>query len=245
MQSKKSIYDAEMPLIVAGVSGDTSIEYSDATETFILRHKGIQWMGSDKYFICSKDLLHSQYEVAYGDVLITGLGFGILTKALAKKPGVSSVTVLELNQDVIDMYLASNELEDNVTIIQADASTYQSDKKYDCLLPDHYELQGIDWVISDMRDLAKRIKHDVYWPWSIEEIFLIKTYPREHFNLKFSDLLEQKKDEIPQKWRDFIANNLDSHQTLMSIDDETLFEYLQKHAIYYYDRRLDKTDWGI
>ncbi len=245
MQAKKSIYDAEMPLVVPGTYGDVEVEYSEETGHYNLLHKGISWMGTDKDFISAKDLMHSQYDQAYGDVLLTGLGFGILTKALAQKEAVTSVTVLELNQDVIDAYLAYNQLDYNVTILQEDASTYKTDKKYDCLLPDHYELQTLKWVLKDMREIAKRIPHDVYWPWSIEEIFLMKTYPRDTHLMPWEEVLETHKDEIREKWDQFINESMDGHPTLLGVSNEKLIEYLGKQGHHYYNMKLNKTDWGF
>lgn len=238
-----SIYDSEMPVIVPGKYGDIDIEYFDDIESYILSQNGVQWIKTDKYFIVSKDLLHSQYDLAYGDVLVTGLGFGIIAKALANKQIVSSVTVLELNRDVIDAYIANNILEPNVKIIQADASTYVTDKKYDCLLPDHYELQPMSWILKDMKTIAKNIPNDVYWPWGIEEMFFIKVYPKKQINLSSKEFLEKYKEEIPVKWKEFVVNNLDSQSTLLNLNEEKLFEYLEKYAPYYYDSDEEPLDW--
>lgn len=245
MQSKKSIYDVEMPVIVPGTYGDVEIEYDEEIGHYNLLHKGISWMGTDKDFISAKDLMHSQYDQAYGDVLLTGLGFGILAKAVAQKEGVNSVTVLELNKDVIDAYLAHNQLDHNMRIIQADASTYTTDKKYDCLLPDHYELQTLKWVLKDMREIAKRVPHDTYWPWSIEEIFLMKTYSREAHPAAWEEILATYKHEIRDKWDEFIVESMDGHHTLLGVSDEKLIEYLGKQAHHYYDMKLNRTDWGF
>lgn len=244
MPIEKSIYDVEMPVIVPGAYGNCTIEYSEG-KGYILRHRGIQWMGTDKEFSAPKDTFYSQYDLAYGDVLLTGLGFGILAKALTQKTSVTSVTVVELYKEVIDAFMAHNELDPKITIIEADASTYSSDRKYDCLLPDHYELQGVDWVVADMRDIAKRINHDLYWPWSIEEIFFMKMYPKQQYPLSSSALFETHKEDIPNKWGQFIKESLESPKNFPKLSNEKLLEYLEKHAIYYYDSQINKTDWGL
>jgi hypothetical protein len=241
VSAEKSIYDVDMPVIIPGSYGDCTIDYIKEEEKFVLRHKGIQWMASDESFLEPKDTFYSQYDLAYGDVLLSGLGFGILPKALSQKTSVQSVTVIEINKDIIDAFLKNNKVDSKITIIEADASTYVSDKKYDCLLPDHYELQGVDWTLADMKGMAKRISHDVYWPWSIEEIFLIKTYPKKSYS---SETLELYKEEIPVKWREFIAEHLNSHPTLTDISNENLFKYLEKHAKYYYDSKYGPADWA-
>jgi hypothetical protein len=224
-----SIYRVEMPNIVPGSYGDTRIEYYSGG--YYLYQKEVQWMATDDNFVHPKDVFYSQYDLAYGDVLLTGLGFGIITKALSEKPEVTSVTVLEIDQNVIDAFLLNNVVNDKVTIILADACTYSSEVKYDCLLPDHYELQSSEWMLEDMNRLSREIKHDVYWPWNIEQIFLQKTYPRIAYEK--SDMSEHY-SKIPKKWRAFILENLPSSPSLAQLDDETIITYVSKYIKYFY-----------
>jgi hypothetical protein len=241
-----SIYEAEMPNIVSGSYGDVDIYYSESEKAHYMRHKGILWMSADKDCMHSRNTLYSQYDLAYGRVLLTGLGFGILAKALSEKPEVTAVTVVELNQDVIDAFLMHNTLNSKVTIVLADASTFSSDIKYDCVLPDHYETQGFDWRIKDMNSLGKRIKHDVYWPWSIEELFLYKVYPQSDYRVlsrtdnKFTKLAG-KSVEIPQKWKLFIEEYFPDLPVLSQIEDEKLLAYIEKYAQYYFETTV--TPW--
>jgi hypothetical protein len=239
-----SIYDAEMPNIVPGIYGEAEIEYIESEETYKLSHKGVPWMGTDKHFISGRDLMYSQYDLAYGDVLITGLGFGILAKALCQKPEVTSVTVVELNEDVIDAYLAHNKIEEKLTIVLDDASYYTTSKKFDCVLPDHYELQTLNWTIRDMNKMAERIKHKVFWPWSIEEIFLMKMYPKDIYRQTSIQFFETYGPELPQKWSEFVTTYFGGNSYLSSISDAKLLEYLGKFAPYYYDRDIKQTDWA-
>lgn len=238
MSADKSIYDAEMPVIALGTYGDCDIEYDEKTQYYTLSHKGVQWMQTDKDFSHSKDVLYPQYDVAYGDVFITGLGFGILTKAVSEKPEVTSVTVLELEQDVIDAFFLNNVLNSKVKIIQGDASKYESDIKYDCLLPDHYELQNTDWIIKDMNSIAKRIKHDVFWPWPIEELFLEKTYPRDTWQLdgpsSIRTVMANSPDALHKKWKTFIEEYFNNNKYLLEIEKSNLILYIEKHAKHYY-----------
>lgn len=238
MSADKSIYDAEMPVIVPGAYGDCDIEYDEKAQEYTLRYKGVQWMQTNKDFLHPKDVFYSQYDVAHGNVFITGLGFGILTKAVSEKPEVTSVTVLELEQDVIDAFFLNNSLNSKVEIIQGDASKYESDVKYDCLLPDHYELQSIDWIIKDMNSIAKRVKHDVFWPWPIEELFLEKTYPRETWQLNgpnsIGDLMANNSDNLQKKWKTFIKEYFNNNKYLLAIEKSSLILYLEKHAKHYY-----------
>jgi hypothetical protein len=243
MTEGKSIYEAEMPNIVLGVYGNAEIRIRKDNSFYTLEHRGVPWMSTGIDFVYAKDLLYSQFDLAYGDVLITGLGFGILAKALSEKPEVRSVTVIELEGDVINAFTLSNTLNDKVTIIQDDASTYTSDIKYDCLLPDHYELQSLKWTIRDMNSIAKRVNHDVFWPWSIEQIFLQEFYPRHRYTdedkkeliYDLNSILNEDPGVLLGNWKTFINSNFNGNKSLLSIDSSKLAIYLEKHAKHYYE----------
>ena len=52
--------------------------------------------------------MYSSYDLGYGKILISGLGFGILPLWLANKPGVDTIHIVEISQDVVDMFLEKN-----------------------------------------------------------------------------------------------------------------------------------------
>lgn len=64
---------------------------------------------------------------AKGNVLINGLGLGVLLKALLDKPGIESVTVIEISEDVINL-VGSHFKDPRVQIIHADALTWKPPK---------------------------------------------------------------------------------------------------------------------
>lgn len=111
----------------------------------------------------------SGYDLAYGEVLISGFGFGHMANWLANKPEVKNIYVIEKYQEVIDAYLDSNSLPNNVHIIIDDADVYLTDKKYDCVIWDHI-LDGAHKpdFYKKICSSAKNIKHDVFWFWSLE-----------------------------------------------------------------------------
>lgn len=63
---------------------------------------------------------------AVGNILVTGLGLGIVANAMLLKPEVNKVTVIEIDQDIIN--LVENHLKgkfgDRLEIIHADAFTW-------------------------------------------------------------------------------------------------------------------------
>lgn len=67
------------------------------------------------------------YDAATGDVLINGLGMGMLLEAILHKPGVRSVRVIEREQEVIDL-VGPHFTDPRVQIIKADAMEYRPNK---------------------------------------------------------------------------------------------------------------------
>lgn len=157
--------------IVNGKSGLAEVMVSKDKSVAILLHNGIRWHSLDIKTLKSFYEFYSSADMAYGDVLITGLGFGMMLRLLEKKDTVKSITVLELYQDVIDLFLSNNTISNKTKIICANASTYKDEKKYDCVLLDHYENQMWQWKVDDINTISKNIKHDVFWVWSLEGMF--------------------------------------------------------------------------
>jgi hypothetical protein len=65
---------------------------------------------------------------ATGHVLINGLGLGMVLNALLAKPDVQSITVVEFSKDVIALTGPSFKDEPRITVVNADAFTYQPPK---------------------------------------------------------------------------------------------------------------------
>lgn len=80
---------------------------------------------------------------AHGDVLIFGLGLGLIILPLLKDSDVKSITVIELYQDLIDIVepiLSEHDVDNKLNIIQGDCFEYHNeipkDTKYDCIYGD-------------------------------------------------------------------------------------------------------------
>ena len=168
---------------------------------------------------------YSSYDLAYGNVLISGLGFGLLALWLAKKPEVKTIKVIEISQDVVDMFLENNSLPDNVIIEVADMEKYKSNEKYDCILLDHYEGNGNNWKIRSIQKVANNIpNHDVLWFWSIEDVYVQKCYEgliADRINKPF---YEEQKD-FSEKWNFFIQEILQV-KTIPLLDKDKVNEYI-------------------
>lgn len=69
----------------------------------------------------------TNYEIvshAHGDVLIFGLGLGMILHPLAVMPEVTSLTVVELNPDVISLIGPTLPTDKPITLIEGDALTW-------------------------------------------------------------------------------------------------------------------------
>jgi hypothetical protein len=99
---------------------------------------------------------------ACGDILINGLGLGVALTAILKKPDVSSVTIVEVSEDLIAL-VASTYLKDRrVKIIHDDAFAFKiprKPEKYDTVFHDiwqHISAANLPEMAKLHRKYAKR-----------------------------------------------------------------------------------------
>lgn len=138
-------------------------------DSYIMYVNGVQYMeytntNESVYYTVSHCLL------AKGDVITTGLGFGIREKMLLENPNVTSITTLEVSDDVIEYHKAHNkELMDKITVINCDANSFSG--KCDTLLLDHYEHLGTtdaDGLFKVIDHCVSNIDHKLLWFWPLE-----------------------------------------------------------------------------
>ena len=197
--------------------------------SFALYNKGIRWMTLDLETNKQIKEFYSQYDMAYGNVILTGFGFGILTSWLASKSEVESITVIEISEDVVQAFLKNNKISDKVKIVIEDASKYKDTNNYDCLFLDHYETQNDFWFIRDIKRLANNIpNHNIFWAWSMEEKMLKNFYKYKDFDIK--EVLKQ--DEIFTKELYFnFKNNVLGIKTMPDLSPKQIKTYFRA----YYD----------
>ena len=63
---------------------------------------------------------------AKGDVLIAGLGIGMILLAIQDKPGVKTITIVEKDQTIIDKILPHIPINSKVKVIQGDIFKYKT-----------------------------------------------------------------------------------------------------------------------
>lgn len=98
----------------------------------------------------------SVIEYSNGQVLIGGLGIGMIVYNLLEKDNIKSITVIENNQDVIDL-VSTKFHDERLKIIKDDIWTWKptENQKYDTIYFDIWEKDYME-IISDVNKLYKR-----------------------------------------------------------------------------------------
>lgn len=169
------------------------------------------------------------YDLAYGDVLITGLGFGMLATWLAAKPEVTSVKVIEFSQEVIDLFTSSNPVTDKITIELGNAKIYTTNDKFDCIFLDHFPDHSDQPIYEEVLAISKNIPHDVLWFWSLE-----KWYLENYYGFNFFVFLTNPPDLEPldlyKQWQRFRSDI--SVITIPKLDASKVKEYVYSYTNY-------------
>jgi hypothetical protein len=101
--------------------------YDDYTFLF---HDDIKFVMSDTY---SEYAEHQPlWNNMTGDVLIGGLGLGLVNHKLIQDPNITSVTIIEKNQDVIDLVWDHCPKDNRFNLVVADVETWQPSGIWDC-----------------------------------------------------------------------------------------------------------------
>jgi hypothetical protein len=153
-------------VVIPGQLKSAKVVLKDSTYTLLVH--GRQFMTYNPKSNLQAKELYSSYDLAYGDVICSGLGFGLLPLWISQK--VNSVKVYEKSQDVIDYFLLYNDKPDNMEIICADINDVEDE--CDCLLLDHYEFEPVEQKIENMKSI--KIKHKLIWAWSMEKMLISK-----------------------------------------------------------------------
>lgn len=96
---------------------------------------------------------------AFGDVMIVGLGLGIILFEIAKKPNVNSITVIEKNSDLIDLIkpILPHYIKNKLTIINGDIYDIDIKEKFDSLYFDIWNtIKGDNY--PQMKELTKKFR---------------------------------------------------------------------------------------
>lgn len=95
---------------------------------------------------------------AHGDIIIGGLGIGMIIMAIQDKPEVESITVIEKHQEVIDLVASQLPFNEKVKIICADVFDWKPErgKKYDMAYMDIWSWISSDIYKKEMQPLKRK-----------------------------------------------------------------------------------------
>ena len=181
----------------------------------ILYQNNNRWMLNPIDMNDSIGELYSSYDQAYGDVLLSGLGFGLLAKWIANKPEVKSVTVVEKFNGVIELFKQNNIVDDKINIINQDIRLFKTKTFYDCIFLDHYELEKNKFILEDSKTIFNSIKHDVSWLWPLERIYC---------NMCFLD--KNKNIVSTKKWNKFVKIFFPNELKMQNLTEDKIKMYI-------------------
>ena len=98
---------------------------------------------------------------AHGDVLIGGLGIGMIVLAIQDNPKVNSITILEKSNEVIQLVGEQLPLNSKVRIINADVFAWKppKGKKFNCIYMDIWNWINSDVYRKEMIPLTRKYCH--------------------------------------------------------------------------------------
>lgn len=97
---------------------------------------------------------------ANGNVLIAGLGIGMIVLAIQDKPEVEKITIVELEQDVINLILPSLPINEKVNVICSDIHDFETDEKFDVVYCDIWNnIDGENY--EEMKKLTRKFKSKI------------------------------------------------------------------------------------
>ena len=155
-----------VPPVIKPYDKNGVVVYKDKDSRWHLIVDGVQMM---LYTVGHEQALHfySHYKLALGNVICTGLGFGVREQWLATKPEVNKITVLEKNKSVIDYHKdIGTQWSDKIEIINCNANEYKG--TCDFLSIDHYEKEDTKSIIESIKNTEKNIVSYCMWFWLLE-----------------------------------------------------------------------------
>lgn len=98
---------------------------------------------------------------AYGDVLIGGLGLGMIVLAIQDKPDVNNITIIEKSEEVISLITQQVNFNEKVNIIRDDVFTWKPGKgrRFDCIYMDIFPYINEDVYHEEMKPLKRKYGH--------------------------------------------------------------------------------------
>ena len=215
-------------LILSPYNGNRiSIKEKPPEGYFLYENEKIRWQWD--HFGYAAHELYSSYDLANGDILLSGIGLGGLLMWLSSKNDVKSITIIEKDQEMIDAFLSNNKLPKNINIIKDNIETYKTEKFFDFLILNHFEREKNQVIIESTKEIIKNISnHNFVWFWPMERVFCESAF---EFDIEYMGLLIKKGNKISywfdfeESWNKFTENEL-SFLKLPKLTKEKINEYI-------------------
>lgn len=95
---------------------------------------------------------------AHGNVLIGGLGIGLILLAIQDKEEVKQIMVVEKHKEVIELVGSQLPLNEKVKIVNADVFDYKPTQKYNTIYMDIWNYINCDVYQMEMKPLISRYR---------------------------------------------------------------------------------------
>lgn len=186
-----------VPKIVIREGSIGNVEIKKIKYEYQLLVDNVRWMFTNTISAQEVKEFYSSYDLAEGDVLLSGFGFGILPQWIASKDSVKSVTVVEMSEEVVELFKINNTLDSKIKIVVSDIRKYKDNSLYDWAIFDHYEADRVPSK-KDLDLLSNNLNFNNLWFWSLEE--KLEDYSdwqefRKDYSLKLPNLTNDKLKE--------------------------------------------------
>jgi predicted RNA methylase len=146
--------------------------------------------------------LYNHHQLAKGHCICTGLGFLLRESLLLQNPNVTKITVIEIDNDLIQYHKQFNpEIMEKIEIINCDVYSYKG--KCDTLLIDNFEgsLEQFEYeFLYSASIISKNITCDVMWFWPLE--YILSLHYKHYIGLNLEQIYNNIKkyfdlDKLP------------------------------------------------
>ena len=209
------------PILKEGKWGNVEIVKNGDVYTLLV--KGQQWL---IYRESNHEVAYevfSHYDLAYGHVICTGMGFGIRENWLVNNPKVTKITVVEQSQDLINYHKEVNSpfiTSPKVEIVCGNVNDYKG--KCDVLLLDHYELEPWEEILQNVYQCQQNIECEIMWFWPLEKITTI-------YRKYYSDNIPPYNLLTKYQTYNLIKQNYNLNK-LPNLDEQTLNMYVMLYS---------------
>ena len=159
---KRILTEEELSLWEGNIGEIYKNEIQIGKEYLFLYHKGLEKTMMSNHE--SETITNQKFiDSAKGDVLIFGLGLGLIVFPLLKEIGIRRILIVELDEGLIDMISPIIRFQDSsrkVEIVKGDCFSWETPEKFDTIYFDIWEIID-EKAYSEMEILEKRYQKNL------------------------------------------------------------------------------------